>query len=114
MQGPDACGTDWARCVNAVAEENMQQAAPSSLNIGTSEAMFTISDSARRMLESRRHICERVLDRCVAVRNHVFDDFIRDIAPELRRAKTALGIFRTVFKTRALKPSAAATAILRT
>ena len=87
MQGPDACGTDWARCVNAVAEENMQQQTPSSLDIGTSDAMFTISPSAHRMLESRRHICERVLDRCVAVRNHVFDDFIRDIAPELRLAE---------------------------
>jgi len=42
------------------------------------------------MLDSKRNMCEEILDQCVEVRQHIWTDFIRDIAPELRLAELNL------------------------
>ena len=39
------------------------------------------------MLDSKRNICENVLDKCVAVRDNVWDDFLREVAPSLKIAE---------------------------
>ncbi|MDR1826339.1 MAG: hypothetical protein LBQ49_01445 [Rickettsiales bacterium] len=90
MQSEDACGKDWGRCVNAVASENMQNNKAESTagtRVGTTHK-FDISMSVQEMLESKRHICERVLDKCLANRDNVWPDFLRDVAPELKIAES--------------------------
>ena len=42
------------------------------------------------MLESKRNICESVLNKCQATRDGVWTDFLRDIAPELKIAESKL------------------------
>lgn len=90
MQGTDACGADWTRCVNTVAAENMQNNMAVS-TAGTKVAItdkFEISASTQEMLSSKRNVCESILDKCLANRDNVWPDFLRDVAPELKIAET--------------------------
>ena len=92
MQSNDACGPNWENCVFAIAEENMQNNEAKSTAGTTVKKIDTydITASTMEVLESKRFICEKVLDSCVAVRNFVWDDFLRDIAPTIRLAERNL------------------------
>lgn len=90
MRSEDACGSDWGQCVFTVAAENMQNNAAVS-TAGTKVKTiktYDITASTMEILESKRFICERVLDNCVAVRDYVWDDFLRESAPTIRLAES--------------------------
>ncbi len=92
MQGEDACGSDWEQCVFTIADENMQNNKARSV-IGTkveTKVTYDITSSTMERLESKRFVCERVLDSCVAVRDYVWNDFLRDIAPTIRLAESKI------------------------
>jgi len=91
MLWPDVCGADWSRCAQYVAAENAQIATKSTAGTKiVSTDKYNISASTSEMLNSKRNMCESVLDQCVAVRDLVWPDFIRDIAPELHLAELNL------------------------
>lgn len=92
MQSNDACGPNWENCVFTIAEENMQNNEAKSTAGTTVKKIDTydITASTMEMLESKRFICEKVLDSCVAVRNFIWNDFLRDIAPTIRLAERNL------------------------
>lgn len=90
MQKEDACGKNWENCVFTIASENMQNNKAESV-AGTKVSTiktYDITASTMEILESKRYICERVLDSCVAVRNMVWDDFLRESAPTIRLAES--------------------------
>ena len=89
MKSEDACGSDWGQCVFTIASENMQNNASKSV-AGTKVKtvdIYDITPSTMEILESKRFICEKVLDSCVAVRNLIWDDFLREAAPTIRLAE---------------------------
>lgn len=89
MQSADACGSDWSNCVFTIASENMQNNEATSV-AGTKVSTVNIYDitaSTMEILESKRFICEKVLDSCVAVRDYVWNDFLREAAPTIRLAE---------------------------
>lgn len=90
MQKDDACGKDWEHCVFTIASENMQNnKAVSTANTKVKKTTtYNITASTMEILESKRYICERVLDSCVAVRDNVWDDFLREAAPTIRLAES--------------------------
>ncbi|MBR6838460.1 MAG: hypothetical protein IKM94_02750 [Alphaproteobacteria bacterium] len=92
MQGADACGKDWENCVFTVAGENMQNnAAVSTAKTKVKKTVtYDITDSTMEILESKRYICERVLDQCVAVRDNVWNDFLREAAPTIKLAESKI------------------------
>jgi hypothetical protein len=92
MMGPDACGPDWGRCASYIADENMQNnKAVSTANTKIAHNdKFSITDSVQEMLSSKRNICESVLNKCLATRDLVWTDFLRDVAPELKVAEAKL------------------------
>ena len=90
MMGEDACGKDWENCVFTIAGENMQNQTATSTK-GTkvkTVKTYDITASTMEILESKRFICERVLDSCVTVRDYVWDDFLREVAPTIRLAES--------------------------
>ncbi len=89
MRSEDACGQDWRNCVFTIASENMQNNKAKSVAGKKVETVvkYDIAESTMERLESKRFICEKVLDSCVAVRDYVWDDFIRDIAPTIKIAE---------------------------
>ena len=89
MRSEDACGANWENCVFTIASENMQNNPAESVAGTKVETINTydITASTMEILESKRFICERVLDSCMAVRNYVWNDFLREAAPTIRLAE---------------------------
>ena len=89
MQGVDACGEGWENCVATIASENMQNNEAVSTAGTTVETVdvYDITASTLEMLEAKRPICENVLDQCVAVRDMVWPNFLREAAPAIRFAE---------------------------
>ena len=90
MQTDDACGEDWENCVMTIASENMQNNTATSTAGTTVETVDTydITASTMEMLSAKRPICENVLDQCVAVRDHVWPNFLREAAPTIKVAES--------------------------
>jgi len=89
MRSEDACGSNWENCVFTIASENMQNNEATSVAGTKVDTINTydITASTMEILESKRFICERVLNNCVAVRNYVWNDFLREAAPTIRLAE---------------------------
>ena len=88
MTGADACGADWENCVAAVASEKMQTQVKKKTYRKNTDTGNTIEASVMERLESKRTICERVLDSCMAVRDNVWTAFLREITPTLKLAES--------------------------
>ena len=90
MRTDDACGENWENCVSTIASENMQNEKTKSVAGTKVETINTydITASTMEILDSKRIICERVLDNCVAVRDNVWPAFLREAAPTIRVAET--------------------------
>ena len=90
MQTEDACGENWENCVATIAMENMQNNEASSTAGTTVETVDTydITASTLEILNAKRPICEGVLDQCVAVRDQVWPNFLREAAPMIKVAET--------------------------
>ncbi len=90
MQTKDACDSDWGNCVGTIASENMQNnAAVSTAKTKVATVnKYDITDSTMEILDSKRIICEKVLDQCVAVRDQVWPAFLREAAPTIKIAES--------------------------
>ena len=90
MQTEDACGENWENCVATIAMKNMQNNEASSTAGTTVETVDTydITASTLEILNAKRPICEGVLDQCVAVRDQVWPNFLREAAPTIKVAET--------------------------
>ena len=89
MQTEDACGEDWGNCVSIIASENMQNqtaASTAGTKVKTVDK-YDITASTMEILESKRNICEKVLNQCMAVRDMVWPDFLREAAPTIKMAE---------------------------
>ncbi len=90
MTGPDVCGSDWTKCVGFIASENMQNSKRTN-NVSRQNVnhvvKYEIADTTMEMLNAKRNICENVLDKCVVVRDGVWDNFLREVAPSLKLAE---------------------------
>ncbi|MBQ8293952.1 MAG: hypothetical protein IJX89_01020 [Alphaproteobacteria bacterium] len=89
MQTEDACGADWENCVSIIAKENMQNNKTESTANTTVATVdkYDITASTMEILESKRNICEKVLNKCVVVRDMVWPDFLREAAPTIKVAE---------------------------
>ena len=99
MMTDDACGSDWAGCVSTIADANMQGISEDSVfnddNMKKSAqkafdgSTYGIAASTMEGLDSKRIICERVLNQCVAVRDQVWPAFLREAAPTIKLAEVS-------------------------
>ena len=97
MMTEDACGKDWMGCVSTIANVNMQGINESDVfkdeNMKKSAqkafdgSAYGIAASTMEGLDSKRIICERVLNQCVAVRDQVWPAFLRESAPTIKVAE---------------------------
>lgn len=90
MLTDDACGEDWENCVATIAMENMQNNTAESTAGTTVETVDTydITASTMNILNTKRPICENVLDQCVAVRDMVWPNFLKEAAPTIKVAES--------------------------
>ena len=97
MQTKDACDKDWSGCVSTIADVNMQGIKESTVfesgNMKKSAqkaydgSTYGIAASTMEGLDSKRIICEHVLDNCVKVRDQVWPAFLREAAPTIKVAE---------------------------
>lgn len=97
MQTKDACDKDWSGCVSTIADANMQGIKESTVfesgNMKKSAqkayegSTYGIAASTMEGLDSKRIICEHVLDNCVKVRDQVWPAFLREAAPTIKVAE---------------------------
>lgn len=90
MLTDDACGANWENCVSVIASENMQNnkaVSTANTTVNTVEK-YDITASTMEILDSKRTICERVLDQCVVVRDMVWPAFLREAAPTIKVAES--------------------------
>ena len=89
MQTDDACGAGWENCVSTIASENMQNntAVSTAGTTVTTVDKYDITASTMEILNSKRTICEKVLNQCVAVRDQVWPAFLREAAPTIKVAE---------------------------
>lgn len=89
MQTEDACGNGWDNCVSIIASENMQNnAAVSTAKTKVNKVdVFDIAASTMDLLNTKRNICEHVLNQCVAVRDQVWPAFLKEASPYIKLAE---------------------------
>lgn len=98
MLTDDACGANWEHCVSTIADANMQGVSEnfdsSKMNKAAKKAVkddaYGIAESTIERLESKRVVCERVLDSCISVRNEVWPAFLREAAPTIKVAESSV------------------------
>ncbi|MBR4475624.1 MAG: hypothetical protein IKP05_03000 [Alphaproteobacteria bacterium] len=90
MLTEDACGKDWTNCVSTVASTNMQNnaAVSTAKTKAATVATYDITAPTMEILSTKRTICERVLNSCVAVRDMVWPAFLKEAAPTIRLAES--------------------------
>ncbi|MDR2685290.1 MAG: hypothetical protein LBB23_00770 [Rickettsiales bacterium] len=91
------CGTDFSGCAGAAGQAKLTldeknkvaQKSRTMTNASVPDENITITFAASTMevLESKRFVCERVLDQCMSVRQFVWGDFLREVAPTMRQAE---------------------------
>ena len=91
MNGDDVCKSDWTGCVSLAATENMENNKSGSIakqvTIQGSVSSITIAATSMDSLLSKKPFCEHVLEECVAVKDSVWDVFLKNIAPTIKSAE---------------------------
>ncbi len=92
MVGEDACGDNWENCVFGIASQNMQNDTSTDNkqyreNVSKWSKEYDITTSTLEIISAKRDICERVLDKCMAVRDQVWEKFLREAAPTIKIAE---------------------------
>ncbi len=86
------CGSDFKGCVGIAAAEN----AATKKGLRSNSAVYDIEGSATKIsvyastydaLESKKPLCMNVTESCVAVKDQVWDTFLREVGPQLKTAE---------------------------
>ena len=88
MQTTAECGGDFTGCVSTVGKESVYGGAMNTVAISGTNSSIQIAKSTMDMLESKKIICESVLNNCVNVRDNVWDAFLKNAAPQIKIAES--------------------------
>lgn len=93
MQTTGGCGDDFSKCATFVGTQNAQQKVgkkaknTTEYNINTGITSVSIAATTYDTLMSKKPMCESVTKQCVAVKDKVWDAFLREAALELKSAE---------------------------
>lgn len=92
MQTTAGCGDDFSKCASMVATTNATSKYSAKrknqqYTISGTTSNITISSATYDTLMAKKPMCDTVTKQCVAVKNQVWDTFLREVAPELKSAE---------------------------
>ena len=94
MQQTAGCGDDFSKCASIVATENAQnkvgtrkKQAAKTYKIDTGMTTVEIAAATYDTLTAKKPMCESVTKNCVAVKDKVWDAFLKEAAPEIKSAE---------------------------
>ena len=88
MKTTAGCGNDFTKCVDTVGKESVFGGVKNIVAIKGENSSIVIAKSTMDMLESKKIICESVLNNCVNVKDNVWDAFLKNAAPEIKIAES--------------------------
>ena len=94
MQQTAGCGDDFSKCASIVATENAQNKVGTrkkqvvkTYKIDTGMTTVEIAAATYDTLTAKKPMCESVTKNCVAVKDKVWDAFLKEAAPEIKSAE---------------------------
>ncbi len=92
MMTTGGCGEDFKGCVGIVAAENARlpgatQSSAKTYDVVGSSTKISIAASSYDVLESKRPLCESILNSCQNVKDQVWASFLREAAPQIKTAE---------------------------
>ncbi|HNY24935.1 MAG TPA: hypothetical protein PKJ33_00085 [Alphaproteobacteria bacterium] len=92
MTDTAGCKSDFTGCVGIAAAENAKMSSSSKssmkmVDITGSNTKISVAASTMDALESKKPMCENITNSCVAVKDQVWNSFLRDVAPTLKTAE---------------------------
>lgn len=88
MQTTAECGNDFTGCVSTVAKESIYGGVKNTVAINGENSSIVIAKSTMEMLESKKIICESVLNSCKKVKDNVWETFLKNSAPIIKLAES--------------------------
>ena len=85
MTGDEVCGSNFSKCVVNPMLVSSSANKPKQVKTGTT--VVEISSMTYDLLNNNKSMCENVLNQCVLVRDKVWNEFLRNVAPELKSAE---------------------------
>ena len=87
MTGEDVCGAGFSKCV--VNKMVVSQSSSKMKKVKTGTTVIELEATTYDAVVNNKAMCEHVLKQCVLVKDKVWDEFLRNIAPELKSAEYA-------------------------
>ena len=86
------CGEDFSKCASVVASDNTNVNKSTTKGVSTytiqgSITNIEISASTYDALLSKKPLCDSITNSCVAVREQVWDTFLKEAAPQIKSAE---------------------------
>nr|MBQ0091490.1 hypothetical protein [Candidatus Enterousia merdequi] len=88
MQTTAECGNDFTGCVDTVGKESIYGGVKNTVAITGENSSIIIAKSTMDMLESKKLICEHVLNNCVKVKDDVWGAFLRNSGIQIKIAES--------------------------
>jgi len=88
MQTTAECGEDWTGCVGKLGIDKMYSDSTAQVAVNGANSSVMISSSTMEILESKKMICESVTKQCVAVKDKVWDAFLKNVIPDIKIAES--------------------------
>lgn len=88
MQITAECGKDFTGCVDTVGKESIYGGVKNQVAISGEKSSILIAKSTMDMLESKKIICESVLNNCEKVRDDVWEAFLKNSAQQIKLAES--------------------------
>ena len=88
MQTTAGCGNDFIGCVSTVGKESIYGGMKNTVAIDGEISSVVIAKSTMEVLESKKVICESVLNNCKKVKDNVWETFLKNSAPLIKLAES--------------------------
>ncbi len=87
MKTTAECGNDWTGCVGNLGVAKMYSDTINQVAVKGINSSVMIAKSTMEVLEAKKVMCESVTKQCVAVKDQVWDGFLRNAIPDIKSAE---------------------------
>ena len=87
MKTDETCGDDWTGCIDNLGYDKMRGTIMDRVVIEGEHSSVSIAKSTMNVLEAKKVICESVTNQCVAVKDKVWNAFLKNAIPDIKSAE---------------------------
>lgn len=87
MKTDETCGDDWTGCIDNLGYDKMRGTIMDRVVVEGEHSSVSIAKSTMNVLEAKKVICESVTNQCVAVKDKVWNAFLKNAIPDIKSAE---------------------------